>query len=53
MVRIMKLEFPATVIEGYRITIPANHRKQVGLKVGTDVKVTIEVTDRFHRSIIE
>lgn len=48
----MKLEFPATVREGYRITIPSNHRRLTKLKIGTHVKVTIDVPDKDHRTIL-
>ena len=48
----MKLEFPATVREGYRITIPSNHRKLSNIKIGATVMVTIEITDHHRRTVI-
>ncbi len=35
-------EFPARVVSGYRITIPPVVRKRLGINVGDDVDITIE-----------
>jgi len=35
-------EFPARVVSGYRITIPPVIRKRMDISVGDDVDITIE-----------
>ena len=51
----VELTFPATVREGYRVTIPSNFRELYDIDVGTKVKVTIEVQkpDRRHTVVME
>jgi len=41
LIRMVREEFPAKVVSGYRITIPPVVRSRLGISIGDDVDIII------------